>query len=292
MSFPYICECDRYISRMLEKLDKNIYNTESTTSNLYYFVEMMNGELCEAYAQLIFAQSDIYLWVDVIDEPVIKGELNGIDCFQNWAVVEIIRVGNTPGASDYEEYVDYQRHIRGIEWTVPQYYGYYPFYGYGYGGWGYEWREIYNPWAPSGRMEPPEGSVYYVTYRYGVRDENLYDNFGVLAKLQKRDFWSYEEYRRAIKSLNIAYLGGPTIDNIKDALSTFHNRDYIEIVEGLEYGWILGVSILYSKSAWENPSLDTSDGTVLTYAGAGQFEFEVRFHYAITIPFETRLVLG
>ena len=204
---------------MLEKLDNNVYNTESTESNLYYFLKMINNELCEAYAELVATKNDIYLWVDVIDEPVIKGEENGIDCFDNWCVAEIIRIGDSPGSSEYNQYIDYVRTCRGVHWVAKQYYGYYPFYGYGYGGWGFEWGSFYNPYYPTGAKEPVTGNVYYVTYRYGVRDENLWDNFGIMTGLQKKDYWMWEEYRKAIKSLTIAYLTGPTILNIRTALT-------------------------------------------------------------------------
>ena len=286
----YVCDCDRYVDSMLEKLDNNVYNTESTESNLYYFIKMINNELCEAYAELVKAKNDIYLWVEVEDEMVIKGEENGIDCFDNWCVAEIIRIGDSPGSSEYNQYIDYVRTCRGVHWVAKQYYGYYPTYGYGYGGYGFEWGSYLNPYYPLGAKEPVTGNAYYVTYRYGVRDENLWYNFGSLVQLQKRDFWTWEEYRRAIKSLIIAYLAGPTVENIRTALSTFHPIGYIEIIEGL-IGWILGVSTLYSAAAWVDPALDVSDGTLLLAEGEGRFEFTVIFHFAYTLPLGTRLVL-
>jgi len=286
----YVCDCDRYVDRMLEKLDDNVYNTESSTTNLYYFIRTINNELCEVYAELQAAKNDIYLWVDVVDEMVIKGEENGIDCFDNWCVAEIISIGDTPGSSEYNQYIDYVRTCRGVHWVAKQYYGYYPIYGYGYGGYGFEWGSYYNPFYPEGAKEPVTGNAYYVTYRYGVRDENLWYNFGIMADLQKKDYWTWVEYRKAIKSLTIAYLGGPTVKNMRTALATFHPAAFIEIIEGL-HGWILGESILYSEADWDNPALDTSDGTLLLAESSGRFEFTVIFHYAYTLPLSTRQVL-
>jgi hypothetical protein len=275
---------------LLSKLDHNVYDTESTTSNLYILLRTINNELCEAYAQIVAAKNDNYLWVDVVDEPVVRGEPHAIDCLANWAVVEIIRVGDTPGASDYLQYVDFLRTWRGIHWVGAHYYGYYPAYGYGYGGYGWGWNSYTNYYWPLGRKEPVTGSLYYVTYRFGVRDENLYDNFGILTKLQKRDYWTWEEYRKAVKSLTLAFLAGPTISNMRIALSAFHPESLIEITEG-KTGWVLGRSILYSEADWKNPAIDTSDGTLLLDPNYGQYRFTVIFHQAQTIPESTRNVL-
>jgi len=311
MSFPYDCECNIYTPKMLAKLDEAIYNKIDTNTNLYQILKMINNELCEAYVDQTYIKNDNYLWVDVVDEPVVKGSLNGCDCFQNWEVVEIISIGDTPGASDYTETVDFTRWTRGVCWTVdPTEYCYYPTYPVYYPSYAplypYGQRDTStiidvpgteetcyqnNPYYPYGRKEPQEGVTYYVTYRYGCRDSKLYDNFGILTQLQKIDEQSYVEYRKAIKALVLAFLAGPTIDSIKDALSVFHPRDFIEIIEGFRTGWILGESILYTEDDWNNPLIDTTDGTLLLSEQTGFYEFEVRFHFASTLSTVVRTLL-
>jgi hypothetical protein len=284
---PYICDCVDYIDKLFYDLDENIYNKKSTTSNLYNIFDMYNRELCEAWADLIYTKNDIYIGIPVTNEMVVHRYLNGIDCLANWGVAEIVSVGNTPGASDYVEHIDYIRHPRGIQWgDIPRYYGSYPYgygYGYGYGyaayGYNYSFGQYYNPYAPCGRREPVPGDVYYVTYKYGCRDENLYNNFGALVLLEKNDNITYAQYRDAIRALILAYLGGPTIANIKSALSVFHPENLIRITEYYtDRGWILGENILYSEESWADPSIDTSDGTLLLESIGGVYEWSVTFY--------------
>ncbi len=296
MSNPYICDCENYIDKLLDGLDKNIYNVKATNTNLYKIIDTYNKELCDAYADLILNKNDIYLGVTVTNEVVIHGEQHGIDCLANWAVVEVISVGDTPGASDYLEDIDFIINERGLEWdNTPEYYGSYP-YGYGYGhpfpySYGYYWGQYYNPWSPHGRKEPVTGDTYYVTYKYGCRNTNLYNNFGALVDLKKISLQTYLQYRNAIKVLILAYLGGPTKANIQAALSVFHPSDLILIEEGYFEGWYLGENILYSESTWGDSSVDTSDGTILRDALSGLYEWQVTFFESWRINDNLRVIL-
>ena len=293
MANPYICSCTKYIDSLLAHLDINIYDKKRTDSNLRNIIDMYNRELCNAYADLIYTKNDIYLGIQVSDEAVVHGVQNGIDCLVNWAVAEIISVGDTPGASDYIENIDFIRHPRGIQWgEIPSYYGSYPYgYGYSYGGsgyaYGYQWGQYYNPYAPTGRKEPVSGDIYYVTYKYGCRDENLYNIFGALVKFEKFDYQTFPEYRDAIRTLILAYLGGPTVANIKTALSIFHPIDLIQINEFYKEKWILGENILYSKASWTTEP-DVSDGTILRSQVGGQYEWSITFFESWRLSTEQR----
>lgn len=296
MANPYTCECETYIDSLLDHLDENIYNKKGRNTNLYNIIDTYNRELCEAYADLIYTKNDIYLGIQVNNEAVVHGEQNGIDCLANWAVAQLISVGDTPGASDYVENIDFIRHPRGIQWgDIPSYYGSYPYgYGYGYGGggyaYGYQWGQYYNPYAPTGRKEPATGDTYYVTYKYGCRDENLYANFGALVKFRKYDYQTFPEYRDAIRTLILAYLGRPTIENIKDALSIFHPRDLIIINELFAERWILGENILYSEESWQTEP-DVSDGTLLRSQVGGQFEWSITFRESWRLTTDERTTI-
>lgn len=293
MANPYICNCEKYIDTLLEGLDEKVYNKEATDTNLYNIIDTFNRELCEAYADLTYNKNDIYLSRLVEDEIVVHGEQHGIDCFANWSVVEILKVGNTPGANDYIEYIDWIIHPRGIQWgDLPYYYGHYPYgYGYGYGGYGTEWQQYYNPYAPWGRKEPATGDIYYVTYKYGCRDENLYNIFGRLVKLKKIDYQSYPEYRNAIRVLILAYLSGPTINNIKTALSIFHPIDEIVIEEYYNEGWILGEKTLYSEETLADLTQDTSDKIVIRSGTGGYYEWSVTFLNSSTLTTSEKTTL-
>jgi hypothetical protein len=278
---------------MLEKISDKVYSAKNPDTFIYKMLTAINNELCEAYDDLIKCKNDIYLWVDVAEEPVIKGALHGLDCLQNRAVGELVAVGNTPGASDYIENVDFTRHECGILWAIPnQYYGHYSYYGYNGYGYQYGYAAYYNQYYPWGRAEPDTGATYYVTYRYGCRDENLYNNFGVLAKLKKQDVWEYPEYRKALKSLILSYLGGPSVENIKDALAIFHPRAYIEITELFRTGWILDQSILYTEAQYADPTLDTSDGCILIGEAEVLYTFIVRFHFSETMSALTKTIIN
>lgn len=257
MANPYVCSCTKYIDSLFRELDKRVYDKKSTDTNLYNIIDTFNRELCEAYADMIYAKNDIYLSRTVVSEAVVHGEQNGIDCFANWSVVEIIAVGDTPGASDYAQYTDWIIHPRGIQWgDLPQYYGSYAVpYGYGYTS----FAQFYNAFAPTGQKEPVTGDIYYVTYKYGCRNENLYNNFGVLVKLKKLSYQTYPEYRDAIRTLILAYIGGPTVANIRSALSVFHDENSIQIEEFTNRTWVLGENILYDEDTWSNGS-SVNDG--------------------------------
>jgi hypothetical protein len=277
---------------MIQNISEKVYKIKDPTTFIYQMLMSINNELCESKDDLIKARNDIYLWNDVTAEPVIKGVLNGTDCLQNRAVAEIITVGNTPGASDFFENVDFTRVECGILWAIPdQYYGGYAYYG-GYGGYGgYGWTPYYNQYYPYGRAEPPTGSTYYVTYRYGCRDENLYNNFGIFAKLKKQDIWSYPQYRQALKAMILAYIGGPSVENIRDALSVFHTKAYIEITELYKTGWIIDKSILYTSTEYEDSAIDTSDGCILVGEAESLYTFIVRFHFSETMTALTKTII-
>ncbi len=287
-----LCDCTQYLDTMIQTISEKVYKIKDPSTFIYQMLKAINNELCESHDDLIKAKNDIYLWNDVSDEAVIKGVWNGMDCLQNRAVAEIVSVGNTPGAQDFFENVDFVRTECGILWAIPsQYYGGYQYYGYGGYGYQYGWAPYYNQYYPWGRAEPPVGSTYYVTYKYGCRDENLYNNFGMLVKLKKQDIWEYPQYRQALKALILSYLGGPSVENIKDALAIFHPRTQIEITEAYQTGWVLDQSILYTKAEYEDPSLDTSDGCILIGESDGLYVFVVRFHFAETIPALIRTII-
>jgi len=288
-----LCDCTTYLDEMIQKISEKVYKANDPDTFIYQMLKAINNELCEAHDDLIKAKNDIYLWNDVVAEPVIKGVEHGIDCLQNRAVAEILSVGLTPGASDYFENIDFVRVECGVAWYIPtQYYGSY--YGYGYGGGTYQYgfNQYYNQYYPWGRAEPPMGTTYYVTYRYGVRDENLYNNFGMLVKLRKQDLWDYPQYRKAIKTLILSFLGGPAVENIKDALSVFHNRDYIEIQELYLNGWILDQSILYTETEYNDPTLNTSNGCILIGEQESLYTFVIRFHFSETMSAQTKAILN
>lgn len=293
MASNCLCDCTTYLDSMIDKISEKVFSAKDPTTFSYLMLKAINNELCESYDDLIKTKNDIYLYKDVTSEPVIKGVEHGTDCLQNRAVAEIITVGFTPGANDFFEYVDFTRTECGILWAIPsQTYGNY--YGYGYGGGVYQYgfSNYYNQYYPYGRAEPPVGTTYYVTYRYGCRDENLYNNFGLFAKLRKQDIWSYPDYRKALRCLISSYLGGPAPENIKDALSIFHPRAYIEIIQLYQSGWIIDKSILYTQAEYDDPTLDTSNGCILIGEEESLYTFVVRFHYSETMSFQTKQIIN
>jgi len=264
---PVICPC-RCSCDFLSKLDKNVYDVESTNTFLYDFFDIVCMEFCDVQYSKQKAKNDFYLWTDHVEEPVIKGESHGIDCLRNKTVVEIISVGDLPGASDYEEGIDYQINECGIEWIESsRYYAYYNGQG-----------------SSSGRdsKEPQTGYTYYVTYRSGVRNSKLYDVFGVLVGLIKQDYQTYPNYRKAIRSLIEAFLLGPTVESMLSALSIFTDRSNIEIVEGFQAGWVLGESFLYTKDAYDDATQNTQDGTILSAEGE-DFIFDINVYNSETV---------
>lgn len=263
---PSICPCNCNEFALLEKLDKNIYDIESTETFLSKFFDVVEEELCDVLYAKEMAKNDFYLWKDVVDEAVIKGVHDGKDCFSCKTVVEIISVGDTPGASDYTEGIDFSIDVCGISWTVAPH----PYYGY---------PQPYNPYHIIPK-QPETGATYYVTYRCGVRNEKLYSNFGVLVNLVKKNSQTYVDYRHAIKALIEAYLLGPTIAGMKKALSTMIDEDYIYIEEGYKIGWVLGESYLYSPEDYADPTLYTADGTIFGRFGESDFEFDVYVYHS------------
>lgn len=244
---PYFCPCGCACD-FLSKFDKNVYDIESTDTFLYQFFEVVCTEFCDIYTEKMKARNDVYLYKENVNEVVIKGVSEGKDCFSCKSVVEIISVGNSPGASDYIQDTDYIIDECGISWVAPQ-----PYY--------------YHSYSPRDPIEPETGARYYVTYRCGVRNSKLYDTFGVLVDLVKKDSQSYPDYRRAIKALILAYILGPTIAGMKEALSPFISTVNIYIEESYKVGWVLGESWLYEKTDYENPAIYTGDGTILQTGG-------------------------
>ena len=260
---PCQCTCD-----FLSKFDKNVYDIESTTTFLKAFFDTVCMEFCDIETAKQMAMNDTYLWKERPNEAIVKGSALGIDCFGCKTVVEILSVGDTIGGSDYVEGVDFEIHACGIKWidSSPYYYAYYS----SYGGITEEGSET------TGRKskQPRTGDTYYVSYRCGVRNSKLYDVFGALAGLVKKDYQTWPNYRHAIKSLIKAYLAGPTIEGMKEGLSIFTDKENIEIIESYKTGWFMDESILYTKEQYENGNINTSDGTILKPIG-GDNVFDV-----------------
>jgi len=263
---PTICPC-RCACDFLSKLDKNIYDIENPDTFLAAFFDVVCMEFCDINVSVQKAKNDFYLWKDIDEEAVIKGEPYGVDCFKCKTVVEILSIGDTPGASDYIQGIDFEVDECGVKWLEPSSYYTPYYYGYSQGQTG--------PFTVEAK-QPETGSTYYVNYRCGVRNDKLYENFGILVGLIKKDYQTYEDYRHAIKSLIIAFLKGPTKESLIEALSILISKENIEIIEGFDTGWILGESYLYTKSDFDNPLIDTTDGTILK---AGQdFIFDIFVH--------------
>jgi hypothetical protein len=250
---PVICPC-ACVCDFLSKFDENVYDIENEDTFLKAFFDVVCMEFCDLLTAKQRAKNDFYLWKDIEDEAVVKGEADGIDCFSCKTVVDIISVGDTIGGSDYEEGIDYTIHPCGIEWIVsPSYY--------------------YSGTARNAR-EPEEGETYYVTYRCGVRNEKLYDVFGAIVGLIKKDYQTYPDYREAIKSLIQSYILGATIEGMKEGLSVLIPKENIEILESFRIGWEMNVSFLYTKEDFDDATVDTSDGTILKTVGE-DFVFDV-----------------
>ena len=56
-----------------------------------------------------------------------------------------------------------------------------------------------------------------------AREEAIYENFGALIKLKKKNTWSYEKYRRLVKGVTKSLLSGATLQSVTDALQLFTN---------------------------------------------------------------------
>ena len=256
---PCACTCD-----FLSKFDPNIYDIENPDTFLKAFFDVVCMEFCDLQTAIMMAKNDFYLWKEMPNTAIVKGITHSVDCFPCKTVVEILSVGDTYGGNDYEEFIDYEVHPCGIHWieSSPYYYAY------------------YNGSGSTGRKsrEPATGATYYVTYRCGVRNSKLYDVFGVLVGLIKKDYQTYSDYRRAIKALIMAFLLGPTIAGMKQALSVIAQVDDIKIEESFKTGWILGESICYSEADYLS-DMNTNDGTILKAATEEfYFDLDIEFH--------------
>ncbi len=263
---PCSCECD-----FLEKLDKNIYDIESEGTFLKIFFDVVCSEFCDLRYERDKVKNDFYLSKQNTDEAVVKGQPNTIDCLSCKTVVVIDLVGDTPGASDYIEGVDFIIDECGINWIQPQ--QYYPYYSSNY--YGSVEGELPKPYYPLGRKEPDTGITYYVTYKCGVRNDKLYDNFGILVDLVKKNSQTFPDYREAIRTLIIAYLLGPTIEGLTTALSILVDSDDLYIEEAFRVGWFLNESFLYTEADYANSILYTGNGTIFKSSGEGEFEFDI-----------------
>ena len=56
-----------------------------------------------------------------------------------------------------------------------------------------------------------------------AREDAIYENFGTLVKLQKRNDWTYDKYKKLVRGVMASLLQGPTYQSIVDALSLFTN---------------------------------------------------------------------
>ncbi len=253
---PTICPC-KCTCTFLNKFDPNIYDIESNGTFLRAFFDVVCDEFCDINVAKQKAKNNFYLSKSYVDEPVIKGEAYGTDCFICKSVVAIDSIGDSMGGNDYRNGIDFVVTECGVEWQRP--YSYYGYSYYPYGGQGYPVYVI--------TYQPETGAIYYVTYKCGVQNSRLYDNFGILVGLIKKDYQTYEDYRKAIQALIIAFLLGPTTNGLKQALSPFVNESDIQILESYKTGWEMNVSILYSKVQWQDSTIDVSDGTVLKTVG-------------------------
>lgn len=66
-------------------------------------------------------------------------------------------------------------------------------------------------------------------YLKEVKGELIYKNFGSLIDLPKKSKWTDEQYRNMVTAVINALIGGPTVENMKEAITTFtgyNNRIY------------------------------------------------------------------
>ena len=63
-------------------------------------------------------------------------------------------------------------------------------------------------------------------YLTTVHEQEIYDNFGVLAQLNHKYNWSLEKYRALISGVIKSILTGPTLKSIEDAVNLFINYEY------------------------------------------------------------------
>ncbi len=108
-------------------------------------------------------------------------------------------------------------------------------------------------WSISGDQYLQEEDVYYVTYKYGARRQQLYQNFGYLLGLSRLselsaeapNSWTRKTYRAAIGAAGEAAINGATLDSMKKIVHVFTDVDPI-IKEGFKTHWTLGETFLYS----------------------------------------------
>ena len=64
-------------------------------------------------------------------------------------------------------------------------------------------------------------------YQKEVKGETIYNNFGAIIDLPKKDRWTYEQYRNVVTAVYNACLKGPTKVNIEEAITTFTQYDSV-----------------------------------------------------------------
>ncbi len=64
-------------------------------------------------------------------------------------------------------------------------------------------------------------------YKYEAKNESIYNNFGAIIDLSKKDRWTYEQYRKVVTAVYNACLKGPTKTNIEEAITTFTNYNTV-----------------------------------------------------------------
>lgn len=63
-------------------------------------------------------------------------------------------------------------------------------------------------------------------YLLSVKDDSIYKNFGILAKLNHENDWDNDKYRAFVSGIIKSLLEGPTLESIQDAINLFVNYDY------------------------------------------------------------------
>lgn len=95
-------------------------------------------------------------------------------------------------------------------------------------------------------LENDEDNIYV----QAAKKDTIYNNFGAIIDLPKKDRWTYEQYRKVVTAVFNACLLGPTKDNIAQAITTF--IDYESTIYEL-----------YKDG--DNPIFDNLSGVDLTY---------------------------
>ena len=63
-------------------------------------------------------------------------------------------------------------------------------------------------------------------YLVSVKDDSIYKNFGILAKLNHENDWDSKKYKAFVNGIIKSLLEGPTLESIQDAINLFINYDY------------------------------------------------------------------